>query len=59
MNLRKFTEDFRDASDIATAMMKHPEKAQLVVRMKDGSEFVPAKVKVKRGKIIICEDEDG
>jgi hypothetical protein len=35
--------------------MKHPDEAEIMVRLANGMEFSPGEVKVKRGKVIICE----
>ncbi|QSY98557.1 hypothetical protein J2J97_32140 (plasmid) [Rhizobium bangladeshense] len=35
-----------------------PEKAEVVVRTKDGREFSPFSIEWKDGKLILCENEE-
>ena len=57
MRLKQFLEDFTDAVRIARERMKHPDEAEIMVRLANGMEFSPGEVKVKRGKVIICEQK--
>jgi hypothetical protein len=58
MKLKQFAEDYRDAISIASGALDEPENVEVMVRMADGTEFSPATIKVRVGKIIICAAED-
>jgi NifB/MoaA-like Fe-S oxidoreductase len=57
MRIKKFLDEVNTAVPLATGLMKNPVRAEVIVRLENGKEFSPAKVKVTRGKIIICESE--
>ena len=55
MKLKQFQEDLGDAVGIARERMKYPDEAEIMIRLSNGMEFSPGEIRVKRGKIIICE----
>jgi hypothetical protein len=56
VRIRKFLDDLREMAQIAQIASVEPE---IIVRLKDGAEFTPVKLKGRSGAIIICEDWNG